>query len=118
MILHQVNNCLRMDLSELKKSNSTVFTIDSETPDVALKEDCCVGIDEAGRGPVLGIILLILCCLLTMQYLLILYPLDPKWSSLTDLFNLVGLMKNLVLSYGICSGNFSFRTLFQKIKES
>jgi len=43
-----------MDLSELQSDNSRVLTLDSEIPPCTLTEPCCVGIDEAGRGPVLG----------------------------------------------------------------
>ena len=43
-----------MDLSELNKFTHSVLTIDSTVPTCSKDEECCVGIDEAGRGPVLG----------------------------------------------------------------
>ena len=43
-----------MDLSELNKFTHSVLTIDSPVPTCTKDEECCVGIDEAGRGPVLG----------------------------------------------------------------
>ena len=43
-----------MDLSDLKDLSHSVLTIDSAFPSCTLEEECCIGIDEAGRGPVLG----------------------------------------------------------------
>ncbi|KAJ7371083.1 Ribonuclease H2 subunit A [Desmophyllum pertusum] len=41
-----------MDLSSLE-DNSRNLTVKSVIPEITLTEPCCVGIDEAGRGPVL-----------------------------------------------------------------
>lgn len=43
-----------MDLSEYGNDNSQNCKVISEIPEIARSEPCCVGIDEAGRGPVLG----------------------------------------------------------------
>ena len=43
-----------INLDEFHRDSSGTFGIDSLVPEMAKSEPCCMGIDEAGRGPVLG----------------------------------------------------------------
>uniref|UniRef100_H3AGP5 Ribonuclease n=1 Tax=Latimeria chalumnae TaxID=7897 RepID=H3AGP5_LATCH len=44
----------RMDLSEFERDNSRSCRLVSSVPELCRGEECCLGVDEAGRGPVLG----------------------------------------------------------------
>ncbi|XP_013860398.1 ribonuclease H2 subunit A [Austrofundulus limnaeus] len=43
-----------MDLNPFEADNSVSCRLASQIPEVCRTEDCCLGVDEAGRGPVLG----------------------------------------------------------------
>ena len=45
---------MAVDVSAYLVDTRRSCSLQSTIPDAALKEECCMGIDEAGRGPVLG----------------------------------------------------------------
>eukprot|EP00795_Rhopilema_esculentum_P006568 gene6568-12096_t len=43
-----------MDLSQFERNNLDPCVVESAVPECTKSKPCCMGIDEAGRGPVLG----------------------------------------------------------------
>ena len=53
---------LNLDLEEFLSDTSRNCSVESPVPEWARSEECCMGIDEAGRGPVLGVSLSLSLC--------------------------------------------------------
>ena len=69
--LGPLRTIVKMDvgLSTFSKDNHKNCTIISDVPDVCMKEPCALGVDEAGRGPVLGIFCLLVTSLIILLML-------------------------------------------------
>ncbi|KAM8842554.1 ribonuclease H2 subunit A isoform 1-T1 [Synchiropus picturatus] len=92
-----VVNYLLMDLSDFEADNSVSCRLSSLIPDVCRAEDCCLGIDEAGRGPVLG----------PMVYGICFCPVSKKED-----------LKNLKVADSKTLSEAERESLFQKIDDS
>ncbi len=43
-----------VDVEKFLADTLSCCNLQSPVPEITLKQECCMGIDEAGRGPVLG----------------------------------------------------------------